>query len=244
MIISTTNNLLYGGSGKFTVSGTLIDGTIGDTTNPDFSFKPVYGGSSVSITVNADSLQSEYLGVHGIYTPNFATVRVKIYNNTTLVSDSIVSGNSVMAKRTASTAKWVIELSEYSGSVSIGYIAAGFYATVPNFGVRGSQTLPYLANNIKTAFNINQLAQPTNVVYRNDAPRINLSIPDCPVEWAEDYLSEIFAMYNSSGILSIWDFEDGDARYSSAVFDLTSNVKAHNQTRKLFNVTLGYRAAQ
>lgn len=233
----------YFGSSNITPSGTIIDGSATDLTDTDFSFKVVFGGSTGTINVAATGAYSEYLGIHGIFTPNFGTVRVRVLSGASEVFNEVISGNSLVIPRTSSNATWTIQLSEYVGLVSISYVAAGFLTEVPRNGLRGGQLLPYDGLNLETAFRINQLAQPTNVVYRNKAPTDSFTIPDAPNSWIDGDYQQILSLYRLTGIVSVLD-DDNDPKRSYAGYDMTSQVRTHPSTLSVRNVNFTYKVAQ
>lgn len=241
MKISTSNSFF--GTSDISVSGTIIDGDGTDLTDPDFSFKVIFGGSSGQIDVANNGSFSDYLAVHGIYTPNFGTYRAMVYDGATLVFDEVTSANSLFIPRGSSSDTWRVEFSEYIGSISVAYVAAGFSTDVPRMGIRGNQLMPYDGLNLEAAFRVNQLAQPTNVVYKNKSPRVSLRVPDSPTEWTKGDFQSILNLYKLTGVISVLDFDD-DSKTASAGYDISAQVRTHPSTLLVQNVQLTYSVAQ
>ncbi len=212
-------------------------------TNTDFSQKVSASSGTLSITVPAVGPFSEYVAIHGLYTPNFGSYRVRVLSDGVEVFNEVTQKNSIMATRSSSSTPWIIEVSEFSGEVSASYVAAGFATDVPNGGVRGGQLLPYHGLNIKTAFRINQLAQPTSVIYENTAPRVAFTIPDSMVDWITGDLQLMLSLYRQIGVVSILDFDD-DPTSCIAAFDMSCSIKSHPSTRALQAAQLQYSVAQ
>lgn len=237
-----TSNAFYLSS-DITPSGTIIEGSGTDLTDPDFSFKVVFGGTSATIDVASTGAFTEYLGIHGIYTPNFGSVRVRVLSGGVEVFNKVINGNSVVVPRTSSSAAWQIQLSEYVGSVSVAYVAAGFLTDVPRGGIRGGTLLSYQGLNIKTAFRVNQLAQPTNVVYQNESPTTSMTIPDAPNDWVDIDFQNVLNLYRLTGVVSVLDFDD-EPEKSYAGYNMKANVYTHPGTLSVSRVQFSYEVSQ
>ena len=264
MQIAKTNQLP--GNTTSVISGT-VQGPNTDVEkvfNPNFSEVLLMTGSSISFNLGPVT-NCKYVALHGVYT--------NLKGNSVLLSVEVggspIDGSSSLwtLDDSTHTIMFVNESESFAGLTgdvivtitnslnptsvwSFAYIAAGDVAYVPNSGVTGGQTYPYLQNNFLTRNTLNTDANPTGVILRRQDPSVNLSFRKIKNDWILDELKPVFDLYNEYGLVSMYDgvyeFESGNARrdWAWCAFGMSANtIKANSELNKLVDITLKFKAA-
>lgn len=233
--IVSTNNILL-------ISGTLSDGAMVNTRDPDFSSN--VSSNSTTFSIRFTSVGSiQYLGLHGLSLPVGCVVTITGtgFNHSFTTTRDVK--NLVFYQSSPATAgNLTIEFSG-SGSKTVSYIQAGL-ATVIDWGTNPGQPLHYLASQRRTRATTNENGMPVRRVQEVVIPRLRLTMNNMAKSWARGDLQALREMYETYGILSQLDYEnDSQPDESCALFELSDfAVSTHSQTTELVNVSLTCRA--
>lgn len=240
MILSKTN--IIATNTLSVTAGTVADGDITNTQDPDFSSNVT--SNSATFTIRVASVGSiEYIALHGLDIPIGCTVTVSGTGLSESFTTTRAVNNLVFYVSSAVTpGNMDIEFSG-GGTKTISYIQAGLATTI-DWGTNPGQPLYYLASQKRSRVTVDANGYPLKRVQEMQIPKLRLTIRHALKSWVRGDLQTVRDMYDTTGILSQLDYEDdGRPDESCCLYELDNfDVTTHSQTTELVNVALSFRA--
>ena len=210
----------------------------------DHSENYTSGTSSSAFTISFGTRTDiEYLAISGHNAANSGTCTITVKDGaTTIASATISSNNNVIisfTKRTFTDLRVEFTTATNTAAVTVSYIAAGEYLTVPRGGEQSGYSRQWLSRSLTQRTTSSLNSAPVAMLQRRKPLKGKLNIPNATSAFSQGEWQTLidFAVTNPFFIREV----DSLPESSYICFDpKLDTVKAHGQTRAMDSLSLNF----